>query len=37
MITSIEFASKDPKLWPEIEKYLKEKIGKSNQIEDDLL
>lgn len=30
MITSIEFASKDPKLWPEIEKHLKEKIRKSN-------
>lgn len=37
MITSLEFASKDPKLWPEIEKYLKENIRKSNQKEDDLL
>ena len=35
MITSIEFASKNPKLWPEIEKYLREKIRKSNQKEDD--
>ncbi len=30
MITSIEFASKDPKLWPEIKRYLKKKIGKNN-------
>jgi len=35
MITSIEFASKDPKLWPEIERYLKEKIQRGNQKEGD--
>ena len=33
MITSIEFASKDPKLWPEIEKHLRKKIRKADQKE----
>ena len=31
----VALASKDPKLWPEIERHLKEKVGKSNQKEDD--
>ncbi len=37
LITSIEFASKDPKLWPQIEKHLNRKIRKSNQKADDSL
>ncbi len=31
MMTSIEFASKDPTLWPEIRRHLREKIRRNNQ------
>lgn len=33
IMTSIEFASKDPTLWPEIKKHLKEKIKENNHKE----
>ncbi len=31
MITSIEFASKDPRFWPEIERYLNERTRRGNR------